>query len=116
MTRGIDLNRDWNFGNGLNNYTTKDDEISQNVITRILSFENDWYLDEDAEIDWFTLLGQRNNQKAIEQEVRRVTMETDGVLRVNEVSITVANRNASIIVKYDTINNENLISGVSVNA
>lgn len=116
MTRGLDLNMDFQFGNGLNNYKTKDAEISQNVITRILSFENDWYLDEGAEIDWLTLLGQRNNQKAIEQEVRRVTMETDGVLRVNEVSITVANRNATIIVQYDTINNENLISEVAVNA
>lgn len=116
MTRGINASRDWEFGNGLNSYRTKDAEISQNVITRILSFENDWYLDEGAEIDWLTLLGQRNNQKAIEQEVRRVTIETDGVLRVNEVSITVANRNTTIIVQYDTINNENLISEVAVNA
>ena len=116
MTRGIDANKDWQFGNGINNYKTKDDEISQNVITRLLSFENDWYLDEGAEIDWLTLLGQRNNQKAIEQEVRRVTMDTDGVLRVNEVSITVANGNATIIVQYDTINNENITSEVAVNA
>lgn len=116
MTRGIDKELDWQFGNGINNYKTKDAEISQNVVTRILSFENDWYLDEGAEIDWLTLLGQRNNQKAIEQEVRRVTIETDGVLRVNEVSITVANRNATIIVQYDTINNENLTSEVAVNA
>lgn len=116
MTRGIDTNRDWQFGNGLNNYKTKDAEISQNVLTRILSFKNDWYLDEEAEIDWLTLLGQRNNQKVIEQEVRRVTIETDGVLRVNQVLITVANRNASIVVQYDTINNENLTSEVLLNA
>jgi len=115
MTRGLDINGDWQFGNGLNSYKNGDDEIAQNVKTRILSFENDWYLDEGAEIDWLTILGQRNNKKTIENEVRRVTMETDGVLRVNEVSITAANRTASIIVKYDSINNENLTSEVSIN-
>lgn len=116
MTRGIDSSSDWQFGNGINNYKTKDAEIAQNVVTRILSFENDWFLDESAEIDWLTLLGQKNNEKAIKQEISRVTSETYGVLRVNEVSITVANRNASIIVQYDTINNENLTSEVLLNA
>lgn len=116
MTRGIDKNKDWQFGNGINNYKTKDDEIAQNVVTRILSFENDWFLDEDAEIDWLTLLGQRNNKKAIEQEVRRVTIETDGVLRVNRVEVTVENRNASIVVEFDTINKENITSEVLLNA
>lgn len=115
MTRGIDKNHDWTFGNGLNNYKTGDDEIAQNVKTRLLSFKNDWYLDEDAEIDWLTLLGQRNNEASIKAEVERVTLETDGVIRVNRVDITVANRNASIIVEFDTINNENIISEVSVN-
>lgn len=115
MTRGIDKNHDWTFGNGLNNYKTGDDEIAQNVKTRLLSFKNDWYLDEDAEIDWLTLLGQRNNEASIKAEVERVTLETYGVIRVNRVEVTVANRNASITVEFDTINNENLISEVSVN-
>lgn len=115
MTRGLDKNHDWTFGNGLNNYKTGDDEIAQNVKTRLLSFENDWYLDEGAEIDWLTLLGQKNNKKAIEEEVYRVTMATDGVLRVNRVEVTVANRSASIIVEFDTINNEKLTSEVTVN-
>lgn len=115
MTRGLDKNHDWTFGNGLNNYKTGDDEIAQNVKTRLLSFQNDWYLDEGAEIDWLTLLGQKNNEASIRAEVERVTLETDGVIRVNRVEVTVANRNASIIVEFDTINNENLTSEVSVN-
>lgn len=115
MTRGLDKNHDWTFGNGLNNYKTGDDEIAQNVKTRLLSFQNDWYLDEGAEIDWITLLGQKNNEASIKAEVERVTLETDGVIRVNRVDVSVANRNASIIVEFDTINNENLTSEVSVN-
>lgn len=115
MTRGLDKGHDWTFGNGLNNYKTGDEEIAQNVKTRLLSFENDWFLDEGAEIDWLTLLGQKNNKKAIEEEVYRVTMATEGVLRVNRTEVTVANRNASIIVEFDTINNENITSEVTVN-
>lgn len=115
MTRGLDKAHDWQFGNGLNNYKTGDDEIAQNVKTRLLSFRNDWFLDEDAEIDWLTLLGQKNNKSAIEAEVERVTQETDGVLRVNRVEVTVENRNASIVVEFDTINKENITSEVSIN-
>ena len=38
--RKIDKNGDWTFGQGLGNYIKNDDEISQNVITRLKSFTN----------------------------------------------------------------------------
>lgn len=116
-TRGLDADGDWTFGKGFANYKRKDDEIAQNVQTRIKSFKNDWFLDTEANIDWFSILGNKNNEETIKLEVTRVTKATNGVLRVNSVDIIEVdpiNRKASIVIDFDTINNTNLKKQIGI--
>ena len=103
-TRKIDKNFDWTFGKSKAQYLTGSDEIAQNVVTRLKSFKFDWFLDTQANIDWFTILGSKSNRRIIINEVSRVVSETSGVKNIIEVSIpAVTNRDAQILIKYEDI-------------
>lgn len=106
--RRIDSNGDWQFGRGLSDYARDDEAIGQNVITRLKSFKNDWFLDVDAEIDWFDLLGRKGTQEEIEREIERVTLATDGVLQLNSLKLTKQIRNVTISMNITTIFNTEL--------
>lgn len=102
---------DWTFGRGRAGYIKRSDAIGQNVVTRLQSFTNDWYLDVDAGIDWLTLLGTRGvTTEQINDEVRRVVLATDGVLRIDELSTKLdrATRKVTITVTITTIYQEQL--------
>jgi len=114
--RKIDEDSDWTFGQGLGNYITKDNEIAQNVVTRIKSFKNDYFLDNTQNIDWLNILGVKNNESLIINEVRKVVQQTDGIQRVNDVSLLANNkRDATIQIDYDTIYNKNILKEVGIN-
>jgi hypothetical protein len=67
--RQLDNNNDWNFGNGTANYIKDNDAVLQNIQTRLKSIKNDWFLDQDAHIDWFNILGSKENEQTIIKEV-----------------------------------------------
>ncbi len=113
--RKLDKNGDWTFGQGLGNYIKNDDEIVQNVTTRLKSFKNDYFLDTEQYIDWLNDLGTKGNEDLIISNIRRVVAETNGILRVNDVSLlNNTNRNATININFDTINNKNLTTQIGV--
>lgn len=88
IVAGLDKDDDWNFGRGLAVYKLNSEAIRQNVLTRIRSFKNDWFLDSEAEIDWINLLSQKNATAQILREVERVVLSTDGVVNLLELNIT----------------------------
>lgn len=115
--RALDNTDDWTFGQGRSNYITKDNEIAQNVITRIRSFKNDYFLDTEANIDWINILGKKNNQSLILSEIRRVVSTTDGVQQINEITlIENKQRSAIILIDFDTIYNKNVLKEVGIYA
>jgi len=113
--RKLDSGGDWTFGQGRANYLTKSDEIAQNVQTRIRSFKNNWFLDTDANIDWFAILGNYNNEQTIRREVERVTLETFGVKSIENIDIvTNDSRKATINLAYTDIFNESFLSEIGI--
>jgi len=113
--RKLDKNGDWTFGQGLGNYIKNDDEIVQNVTTRLKSFKNDYFLDTEQYIDWLNDLAFKGNEDLIISNIRRVVAETNGILRVNDISILDnTNRNATININFDTVNNKNLTTQIGV--
>ena len=116
---GLDKNDDWRFGRGLAAYILDSKAIAQNVVTRLRSFQFDWYLDESAEIDWINLLGQKNNQSEIEQEIERVVLGTDGVVSILDLRIitnngTMQTRKLSLELRYTDIFNAEQFAQVEV--
>ena len=101
---GLDKNNDWQFGKGKASYKTQADAVRQNVITRLRFFQFDWFLDNKYGIDWLTLLSNRNTESIIKREVERIVLSTEGVAKINSLSIVTNNkRNATISLDFSTI-------------
>ena len=113
--RRLNSNGDWHFGRGLSNYADADEAIMMNCKTRLLSFKNDWMLDQNQNIDWFAILGQKNNEQTILNEVERVCLNSEGIVNVVSIDIVKSdNRSASIEIVVDTIFSEALKLGVEI--
>lgn len=76
--RSLDVNGDWNFGKGRNDYLVDEQALMQLISTRLQSFLGDCFFAIDEGIDWFNLLGGKNRIQ-IELDVRAVIMNTTGV-------------------------------------
>jgi hypothetical protein len=102
--RALDENGDWTFGQSKANYLAGVDEVKQNVATRIKSFQNDWFLDVKAGIDWFTLLGNPGTKETILDEIARIVRGTKGVRQLESLDIVYINeRDAQISLTINTI-------------
>lgn len=111
----LDSNGDWTAGQGLANNLTESNEIAQNVATRIKSFKNDSFMDTEANIDWFNILSQKNNENTVLNEVRRVTLETFGVRQVDFVDIEdLTDRVVTIRLQYQDIYGETFLTEIGV--
>lgn len=103
--RSLDKNGDWTLGNGKANYKNDLNFIKQSAVTRVKSFKYDWFLDIQANIDWWNILGQKNNEEIIRSQVYKTLSETEGVTAIKELNINVnrETRNAVIIVDLKTV-------------
>lgn len=109
------INDDWAFGKGLANYVADSEAIRQNVVTRLRSFANDWFLDVDANIDWLNILGNKNNQKIVESEIRRVTLATEGVLTFDYYEVvSISSRNINLKIKFTTIFDDRIETEIGI--
>lgn len=87
--RSLDALGDWTFGRGKNNYLTQNKEIRQNIQTRLLSFLGDCFFDTAAGIDWFNLLGSKD-QTALNLAVNSTILNTEGVTSLLQLSIVLS--------------------------
>lgn len=109
--RSLGKDGDWQLGNGKANYKNDIDFIKQSAVTRVKSFKYDWFLDIQANIDWWNILGQKNNEEIIRSQVYKTLSETEGVTAIKSLEI-VANREtrkatitASLKTVFDDIDN-----------
>lgn len=108
--RALDKNGDWTFGHSRNNYKVGIEALRQNVITRIKSLKNDWFLDSEANIDWFNILGRTNNEDIIKNQVYQTVITTYGVTSIKkmEVKTDSASRKAQLFIHIGTIYDEDI--------
>lgn len=99
IVRSLDVNGDWQFGKGKNDYLSANKAIVQNIATRLNSFLGDCFFALDAGLDWFNLLGSKD-QLALELAVRSVILNTDGVTAIVDVSINLEETTRRINMKY----------------
>lgn len=103
MIRTLDSNGDWTFGAGINNYATGNNEVAENIKTRLSSFLGDCFFDTGAGIDWFNLLGAKN-QVALQLAVAAVILNTANVTGGLQLSVSYneLSRALSIVYKVQT--------------
>lgn len=103
IVRSLDLNGDWNFGKGQNDYLSANKAIAQNVATRLRSFLGDCFFDIKAGVDWFNLLGSKN-RVGLELAVRSVILNTELVTGISSFSLVLdSNRKVSMTYSINTV-------------
>lgn len=114
LTRSLDTNHDWNFGNGKQHYLDEKSALNQNVQTTLLSFVGDCFFDLEAGIDWFNFLGSKNLE-GLRRAIAYKLASVSGVITVNDVSIsTDTERNANIVYNLTTVWDPTLQGNISI--
>lgn len=104
--RALDTSGDWTFGSGQQNYLTDQNAVQLDIQTRLSMFQGDCFFDADGWIDWFNLLGSKNEAQLV-FSIRAIIAETSGVNNVTDVSTTLdENRNLATSWEATTIYGE----------
>lgn len=96
--RALDSNKDWTFGQGQNNYRLNLDAVAQDIYSNLNSFLNDCFFATTSGIDWFNLLGSKN-QQALNLAISTTILNTSGVTGQLQFS-TNLNTNRLFTVSY----------------
>ena len=99
IVRAIDSVGDWLFGNGKGNYKTANNAIAQSIQTRLSSFLNDCFFDSTAGIDWYNLLGSKN-QIALRLALSNSILNTYGVIGIKQLNINYDSTTRNITISY----------------
>jgi len=116
-TRAINYDTwDWEFGQGLQNYKTDQEEITQNILTTIKSWKNDCFFDLEHGISWKEILGSFNTQNLIKKDISVAVLGVEGVEKINSLELALDNnRTITITLNIDTIyNNIDIIEDLTL--
>ena len=113
---GLTASGDWQFGKGKASYLTRSDAIAQNVVTRLRSFTDDWFLDISDGLPWFELMGNKETERRTLREIERVVLSTFGVrsitlLRIDSIG---THRDAQLRLTYNDIFNTEINETVTL--
>ncbi len=101
--RAINAGGDWLFGQSNNDYLQANAAIAQNINTRLQSFLGNCFFDVTAGIDWFNLLGAKD-QTALNLAINTTILNTQYVTGMIQLSINLnAQRQFSVSYKVQTV-------------
>jgi hypothetical protein len=115
IVRALDSNGDWTFGQGVNNYKSGNLAVAQAIQTRVSSFLGDCFFDLGAGIDWFNLLGGKN-ELALSLAISAVILNTtdaDGnqlVTGIQQLSVDLSSNRAFSVI-YQVVTVYSVLSG-----
>lgn len=101
--RNLDTDGDWCFGKGIQDMTTENQAIGLNIKTRLLSWVGDCFFDEPAGIDWYNRLGSKNQRALLELDLRRVILQSEGVVSITSFDTILNGRNFTANYAVNTI-------------
>lgn len=87
IVRSLTGTGDWTFGSGRNNYKSGNSAVAQSIQTRIMSFLGDCFFATEEGIDWFNLLGGKN-QSSLNLAIAKTIRNTPEVTRITQLSVT----------------------------
>lgn len=112
--RNLTADGDWQFGQGTLNYLHDNPAIGLNVATRIRSWVGDCFFDLGAGVDWTNRLGMKNQQRLLENDLRRIILTSFGVTGINSLSLSLTQRHFNAQFNIQTIFSANYQYNVSL--
>lgn len=104
--RTLDADGDMTFGKGLNNYSRNNAAIGLDIKTRIKSWVGDCFFDAQAGIDWWNRLGSKGQRALLEQDLRRIILQTEGVTEIVSFSTELVDRRFTASYTVNTVYSE----------
>lgn len=102
MVRALDSDGDWTYGKGKNDYKRELLAVSQNIQTRLSSFLGDCFFAADAGIDWWNLLGGKD-QRALQLAISACILNTQNVTGILQLSVSLdVNRLLTVSYRVQT--------------
>lgn len=98
IVRALDATGDFTFGAGLNNYKQNLLAVAQDIQMNLMSFVGDCFFATSARIDWWNLLGGKN-QGAITLAVNTTILNTTGVTGIIQTSINLTD-GRELLIQY----------------
>ena len=111
--RNVDASGDGVFGKGRNSYLRGNEALMMNIKTRLLSFLNDCFFDTEAGIDWWNLLGGKD-EKSLLASIQRVVLRSSQVKRIVDMQSRLNNRKFAITLSVEFADGEILTDTVEV--
>ena len=99
IVRGLDVNHDWTFGKGQQNYLQANAAIGQDCDTRLLMFLNDCFFDQSGWVDWLNILGS-TNQQGLNLAVSGILLATAGVTAILQLSVAINTQTRDLTISY----------------
>lgn len=99
IVRAITAENDWTFGKGIQNYKSANNAVAQSIQTKLIFFLNDCFFAANLGIDWFNLLGGKN-QQLLNLQVSTTIANAPGVLNFIESSFTLDNATRMLTITY----------------
>lgn len=114
--RALDVNHDWTFGKGVNDYTRLNQAIGLNIKTRILSWLGDCFFAQQEGIDWVNRLGSKRQRGLLEADLRRIILQTPDVrgITIFDIIYDETGRRFSASYSVITIYSQEYIDSVEV--
>ena len=88
IVRALDANHDFQFGRSKQSYFSDLLALKQSIDTRLLQWRNNCFFAMDDGVDWNNLL-DIGTKLALDLDIRRVIMQTGGVLRISAYESTI---------------------------
>lgn len=110
IVRGLDSDHDWTFGNGRANYLTESEAIKQCIKTKLLSLQNNWFLNFEDGIAWFDYLEKNPNTTQLERDIKAAINSVDGVTSIISFDILLDSITRTFLIQLeysDKYNNTN---------
>ncbi len=103
IIREIDTAGDWLFGKGRNDYLSGNDAVAQDIACRLRSFLGDCFFDINAGVDWFNLLGSKN-ELGLVLAIKAVICNTPYVSRLVDLTTSLSpERNLTLSYSVFTV-------------
>jgi hypothetical protein len=115
LTRRIDGNHDMTFGHGIADMAVDAEACAQNVKTRLLLLQQEWFLDTDAGVPWLQdIMVKPANLALAESIVKRTILETEGVSALRSFSMTFDRNTRRLTITAAVVNIYGSVANIKV--
>lgn len=104
MTRALNRDGDWTFGNNKKDYLDNNKDISQELVSRLKTVANDCYYDRLLGLPIFT--EDKVSPIVMENAIRSIVLGTKGVVDILEFKSRLENREFRVEMTVATLGGE----------